>query len=126
MPSKGSKAASRQAKLSQKRRRGKGAPRVYDSAPTAPREGVAGPVEAQSATEFEATAESQETASQTKRAVSEAASPSPRRRSRAAMAATAATAESTYPFLGIELRRIGLITFLIVVLLSVLTAVLSS
>ena len=123
MPSKGSRAASRQAKLSQKKRRGKGAPRVYDSAPDAPSEGVAGPVEAQSATEVEATAESQETAAQTKRAVSEAASPSPRRRSRAAMAASA---ESTYPFLGIELRRIGLITFLIIVLLSVLTAVLSS
>ena len=123
MPSKGSRAASRQAKLSQKKRRGKGAPRVYDSAPTTPREGSAVPAESQSATKIEATTEVQETAARTRRAAPEATSPSPRRRFRAA---TATTAESTYPYLGIELRHVGMITFLIVVLLSVLTAVLSS
>ena len=109
MPSKGHRAASRQAKVRQKKRRGKGGAQVLDTGPT----------------QAEATTEAQTAGSDVERAPAApapspaaAAAPRPRRRSRQTAGGEALR---TYPYLGMELRQIGLTSLVIFILLAVLT-----
>ena len=112
MPSKGSRAASRQAKLRQKKRRGKGGPQIMDTEPTAPR------------SDSEVAERAEEVAPE----------PRPRRRETSPSRRTArpspraireAAADQARPsYLGAELRQIGMIAGLIAVILVALTFVL--
>lgn len=103
MPSKSHKAASRQAKLRDKRRRGKAAPQVFD----------AGPSEAtQAAVEQDSEAPAPPLA--------EAAAPRAARQTRRSRRAEAEVAP-TYPYLGGELRRIGVVAVGILAILAVLS-----
>lgn len=123
MPKKGHRTASRQAQLSQKKRRGKGHSQVFDSGPgessaaTAVEEAaVAGTVEA-----------AEETLQQSKPAVATARPSStpvhqPARRSR--QRASTESTPAVYRYLGTELKRIGAITALIVAIIVALTFVL--
>lgn len=114
MPSKGSKAASRQAQLrQQKRRRGKAAPQAMDTGPTTP----ATQVEPDAVAEEAAPAAVEESTEAAPRRV-----PRPTRRERQKAATTEAAAVPVY--LGTELRQIGMIAGLIVLLLVALTFVL--
>ena len=112
MPSKGSKAASRQAKMRQKRRRGKGGPQIMDSGPTAP------PPEAEVDEDAQAAAPKPRPQRRQTPVAKRAAPPS----RRAAQEATAAEARPSY--LGTEIRQIGVLTGFIAVILAVLTFVL--
>ena len=112
MPSKSSKAASKQAKLTQKKRRGKGAPAVITASiiPTP--------------SEMETGISSPNTASTTigKNRAGTDAGPSHQARRAQLNTSRAAVAAPTY--LNVELRQIGLLSGLIVALLVALTFVL--
>ena len=116
MPSKAQRAASRQARLSRRRRRGKGAPQNFQAGPTQP-------------------APASETSIRTRTGPARQASPlgvapatpsmsdsrpSPRPRRRATDTGTAHAGR----YLGQELRQIGMITSLIAVIIVGLTFVL--
>ncbi len=105
MPSKGRKAASRQAQVRDKKRRGKAAPQVFE----------AGPV--QSAPPVDDAGEETELQQATPAVVQARPSVS-KRRSRAAEPVAA------YMYLGTELKRIGVIASLMVGILVVLTFIL--
>ena len=112
MPRKGHKAASRQAKLRQRRRRGRSAAETFDAGPResaspAPTATVEPP-----APEESTTPES---------AARQQVAPRPARRPRRV---TSAEAVPMYSYLGSELRSVGLITTLIAAILIALTFVL--
>ena len=112
MPRKGHKAASRQAKLRQRKRRGRSAAETFDAGPTessAPSSTIA--------VEPEAPAQS----TTTEPAAQPQTTPRPARRSRRA---TASEAVPVYRYLGGELKTIGIISGLIVAILIALTFVL--
>lgn len=116
MPSKAQRAASRQARLSRRRRRSKGAPQNFQAGPTQPT--VTG----------ESSVQTQR--SQVRRTPNPGASPAspsmsesrpaPRARRRVADAGTS----NVTRYLGQELRQIGMITSLIAVIIVGLTFVL--
>ena len=122
MPKKGHRTASRQAQLSQKKRRGRVNPQVFDS----------GPSESSAATAVEdpavdATAEGGESLQPTKSAVATARPSSTLARQPVQRSRQRTPTESTpsvYRYLGAELKKIGMITSLIVVILIALTFVL--
>jgi hypothetical protein len=107
MPSKSHRAASRQAKLRQKRRRSSAAAQVFQ----------AGPTESKVATEESSAAPALRPAPAAK------ASPQPARRSKRAAAAQTAP---RYMYLSTELRRIGVVSMVILVILAAVSFVLSS
>ena len=115
MPSKSKRAASRQAKVRQRRRRGKAAPQEFQVGPDERQlddeegEPVATPALRTSA------ATARETSSFTR----------PSRASRRQRDPDAsAEVAPTYPYMGVELRRIGIVAGLIFAILAVLTFVL--
>ena len=108
MPKKEHRAASRQAQVRRRRRRGKGAPQVLDRGPTE-RTNVAA-VDEQTVT---VTPEPQVAEPPTARA------PQLVRRTRQRASAQSEPAPE-YGYLGAELKQIGMITTLIVVILAVL------
>lgn len=117
MPSKAQRAASRQARLSRRRRRGKAAPQNFQAGPT------------QRATASDASEESpsssvrQATSFRAQAPAPTSSSPSSSVRSRRRRAADAGSSNANR-FLGRELRQIGIITSLIAVILVGLTFVL--
>ena len=113
MPSKGSKAAQRQAQLRGKKRRGKGAPNIVEVGPRVPAE-AATPVDSANV------AEAADAPAENERAATE-------RHARAARRprATRADAQTARPsYLGAELRQIGLITVVVLAALAAMTFVL--
>ena len=113
MPTKGKRAASRQAKLRQKRRRGKGGTQVFD----------AGPTESEVAAK-QSVAEAEPEPQAAPRPVAVAAPQArPARRSRQPSAAEAAP---RYQYLGAELRRIGALTIVIFAIIVGLSFVMGS
>ena len=116
MPSKAQRAASRQARLSRRRRRGKAAPQNFQAAPPQPTAVSDPPSSAPIRTVRQASSFRSEIAS-------EAASPArPALRSRRRGAETGTS--NTNRYLGRELRQIGAITTLIAVIIFGLTFVL--
>ena len=105
MPSKGRKAASRQAQVRDKKKRGKAAPQVFEAGPV--RSAI--PVD---------DAEEEAAPTQPTTAVAQARPSVSKRRGRATEPAAA------YGHLGTELKRIGVIASLAVVILVALTFVL--
>ncbi|MCH7745165.1 MAG: hypothetical protein IIC84_03735 [Chloroflexi bacterium] len=121
MPKKGHRTASRQAQLSQKKRRGKGASQVFDAGPS--ESSVATAVEEPA---VDATAEG-ELSQPTQTAVATARPSSAPARQPARRSRQRTSVESTpavYRYLGAELKQIGMITMLIVAILIALTFVL--
>ncbi len=121
MPSKGRKTASRQAELNRKKRRGK-SPRQQEFA-TAPLESQATVETAVSEPEIDELVTAEDSTLQTE----DSPPPPPVRSERRRGARRAAVADSTplvYQYLGKELRQIGMIASLIVVILVALTFVL--
>lgn len=122
MPRKGHRTASRQAQLSQKKRRSKVNPQVFD----------AGPGESSAATAVEEpavaeTAETGEMPQQSKSAVATArpsSTPARRPAQRSKQRTSAESTPAVYRYLGAELKQIGMITTLIVAILIALTFVL--
>ncbi len=122
MPKKGHRTASRQAQLSQKKRRGRVNPQVFDS----------GPGESSVATAIEdsavdATAEGGESLQPMKSAVATARPSSTLARQSAQRSRQRTPTESTpavYRYLGAELKKIGMITTFIVAIIIALTFVL--
>jgi hypothetical protein len=130
MADKGKRIASRQAQLNRRKRRGKGRSQQFDAGPgesavtpkqadvevseaTASVSGTAAtPVDGQSAPEATETIGPPARVASTSR---------PTRRGRAAARAEAA---AVYPYLGVEVRHIGVITAVLVVALVVLTLLL--
>ena len=123
MADKGKRIASRQAQLNRRKRRGKGRTQQLDAGP------------GESTVKPEATAESPSSdASQTPEAtaaveatpdtVAPARVASNTQTSRRGRAAARAEAAAVYPYLGVELRHIGVITAVLVVALVVLTLLL--
>ena len=113
MPKKGHRAASRQAQIRQKRRRGKSVPQVVDSAPV------------QSASAISVEADPVEAPPQEARtSVSTSPSPQPARRSGRRRASAEPQPALVYNYLGSELKQIGVITTVIVAILAVLTVLL--
>lgn len=115
MPSKAQRAASRQARLSRRRRRGKGAPQNFQAEPTQPT----------AASETSTRTRTSPTRQTSPLGVAAATSmsdsrPAPRARRRAADAGTS----NVTRYLGQELRQIGMITSLIAVIIVGLTFVL--
>ena len=109
MPSKGNRAAARQAKLRQRKRRAKTSPQEFDP----------GPTQSQTAA-LERIPEVEEEPQPLA-----AASPSARQASRS-RTARADEATPSYEFLGRELRRIGFVSALIFAILAALFFVLGS
>ena len=107
MPSKSRRAASRQAQLQRRRRRGKSRTQVFDP----------GPMESESPT-LDPAVETEEAAPPAEPVLE--APPAPRRVRRSRREADAEAAPA-YQHLGSELRRIGAITTLIVLMLIGLT-----
>ncbi len=105
MPSKGRKAASRQAQVREKKKRGKAAPQVFE----------AGPVQSATAVDD---AEEEAAPPQPPPAVVQARPSVSKRRSRATEPVAG------YRYLGTELKRIGVIASLMVVILAALTVIL--
>ncbi len=105
MPNKGRKIASRQAQVRDKKKRGRAAPQVFEAGPVQP----AAPVD---------DAEEEAPPLQPTPAIVQARASVSKRRSRATEPVAG------YKYLGTELRRIGLITSLIVVILVALTVLL--
>ena len=101
MPSKGSRAASRQAKLREKKRRGRGAAQVFDSGPTESQKKAA----AEAALE-EGTGPRREVVA-----------PGPARPARSSRRGMVAGQAPSYQYLGAELRRIGVIATVIFAML---------
>ncbi len=110
MPSKGRRAASRQAGLKKRRKRGKGGGQVFEAAPIVSTQDV----------DDEEHAEDAEP---------ESAAP-PARPARAAIRASRATqaaaaeAAAEQPYLGAELKRIGVVTGVIFVILAIASVLL--
>ncbi len=111
MPSKGNRAASRQAKLRQKKRRGKGADQAFDVGPAESKRALA---------EAEGVGTPEKPSPAPSTLGPAPATPRPSRRARRAEAETA----PRYGYLGGELKRIGVTTSIIVVLLVALSFVL--
>ena len=116
MPSKAQRAASRQARLSRRRRRGKGAPQNFQAGPTQSTTTSDPPVRTQTS-ELRRTPNAGTTT--TSPPISDSR-PAPRPRRRAADAG----ASHASRYLGQELRLIGMITSLIAVMIVGLTFVL--
>jgi hypothetical protein len=114
MPSKGHKAASRQAKLREKKRRGKGAAQVFQTGPAEP--------SAAAESTSDAVSEAEPGPASPPAAVSLSRSRAPRRSAKARQAEPA----PPYVYLGGEIRRIGAIAAFIFVALGVLTFVLGN
>ena len=122
MPKKGHRTASRQAQLSQKKRRGKGASQVFDAGPS---ESSAATAVAESA--VDATTEGEVSQQPTRTAVATARPSSAPARQPARRSRQRTSVESTpavYRYLGAELKQIGMITTFIVGILIALTFVL--
>ena len=115
MPSKSHRAASRQAKLRQKKRRGKGGTQLFDAGPTES--------SAEAATEGPIAEAAVEPEPQTAPSPAAVASPpaQPTRRPRRSHAAEVAP---RYEHLASELRRIGTVTLVILVVLVALSFIL--
>jgi len=107
MPSKGSKAASRQAKLRQKRRRSKGADQDFH----------AGPSDSEIAAREEATAEAESRSLPSARSVSTKAVATPKSFGRK----TKDDATPEYKHLSSELKHIGVVSVFILAILTLLT-----
>ena len=116
MPSKAQRAASRQARLSRRRRRGKAAPQNFQAGPTQTSAAVEPAVDIPSPSVRRAASISSPTTS--------TAPAETRSASRARRRATDAGASNVSRYLGRELRQIGAITSLIAVILVGLTFVL--
>ena len=117
MPSKAQRAASRQARLSRRRRRGKAAPQNFQAGPTQP-----------SAVSEPATlspGRSGRQASSFRAGETTSASSNARPATRARRRSVDSSASNVSRYLGRELRQIGIITSLIAVILVGLTFVLS-
>ena len=115
MPSKAQRAASRQARLSRRRRRGKAAPQNFQAGPTQPG-AVAAAADASGARARQAASIS----ARTPASASTETRSAPRARRRGADAGTSNVSR----YLGRELRQIGAISCLIAVILVGLTFVL--
>ena len=113
MPKKGHRAAARQAKLRDMKRRGKGAPQLFGTGPTKPRE----------VAEDSDTSEEPNRQRSPRRAAMAAPSPRPTRhqgqRSRA-------QETPRYAYLGAELRRIAVVSTIIFALIAFASFVLGS
>ena len=107
MPSKGSKAASRQAQLRQKRRRGRGAEQDFDAGPSA----------ADVAAREDAAAEADSKDTPSPRAVATRPSSAPSRSRRAPVDDTI----PEYKYLGGELKRVGVVAVVILAILALLS-----
>ena len=107
MPSKSHKAASRQAKLREKRRRGKAAAQTFEAGPTTPR----------------VAAEESDT-EQESRSTPVAQAPAAPRRARSTRPGTSGEAAPRYDYLGKELQRIGLLSIVILAILASVSVVL--
>jgi len=118
MPKKGHRTASRQAQLSQKKRRGKGASQVFDVGPS--ESSAATAVGGEPTVEGEVSQQPTQTAVATARPSAPARQPARRSRQRTSVESTSAV----YRYLGAELKQIGMITTLIVGILIALTFVL--
>ena len=112
MPKKGHRAASRQAQLRRRRRRGKGGPEIFAAGPITPTEPS---VVEEPAAEAEFQPES----------VAEPA-PQPTESVRRSRQRASTEAVPVYTYLRAELRRISIIAGLILVILAILTVVLGS
>ena len=126
MPSKSHRAASRQARLRKSKRRGKGSAQVFDAGPTEAQIAARGD-EAESkpapATGRRPSAVGPAPGSQPLgKGMSPPAAARPTRRSRRAAGEGAAL---SYPYLGAELRRIGIVALLMFVILAAATFALS-
>jgi hypothetical protein len=111
MPSKSHRAASRQAKLRQKRRRVKAADQVFEAGPE------------RSTAMVEATATDDQVGPDP-RPAAVAPDPSPLQPVRRARQSQSGTAASRYAHLGAEIRRIGIISILIFAILAAVSFVL--
>ena len=114
MPSKAQRAASRQARLSRRRRRGKGAPQNFQAGPTQPAATSEPSIRNQSSAVRQTY-----TPGSTSQSMSNSR-PAPRARRRSADAGNS----NVTKYLGQELRQIGMITSLIAVIIVGLTFVL--
>ena len=117
MPSKAQRAASRQARLSRRRRRGKAAPQNFQAGPTQR------PTVSDTSEDSPSPRARQATSFRAQVPASTSSSPSPTMRSRRRRAADAGSSNASR-FLSRELRQIGVITSLIAVILVGLTFVL--
>jgi hypothetical protein len=106
MPSKGRKSASRQAGLKKRRRHGKGGAQVFEAAPAL-------------STRDEEDDDGAESSSPAAQPVAPALPA--RRATRAAQAAAAAESALEQPYLGAEVRRIGIATAVILGILAIAT-----
>ena len=104
MPKKGHKAAARQAKLSQKKRRGKGAPEIFASGPVKSNVSVddVGPQGTESHVDY--------VDNPVQKSVQE----------------ISVEAVPVYPYLGSELIRIGVVAGVMLVILAIMTVLLGS
>lgn len=104
MPKKGHKTAARQAKLSQKKRRGKGAPEIFASGPVKSNVSVddVDPKETESHVDY--------VDNPIQKSTQEAS----------------AEAVPVYPYLGSELIRIGVVAAIMFVILAIMTVLLGS
>lgn len=116
MPSKAQRAASRQARLSRRRRRGKGAPQNFQAGPTQP----AAASDTSIRTRTSPTRQTSPLGVASATPLMSGSRPSPRPRRRAADAGSSHAGL----YLGQELRQIGMITSLIAVIIVGLTFVL--
>lgn len=116
MPSKAQRAASRQARLSRRRRRGKPAPQNFQAGPTQPNAAVEPAVDGPSPSVRRAASISSRSP--------ESASVENRSASRARRRSMDSGTSNTSRYLSRELRQIGIITSLIAVILVGLTFVL--
>jgi|SaaInl4_135m_RNA_FD_contig_21_121172_length_545_multi_5_in_0_out_0_1 hypothetical protein len=130
MADKGKRIASRQAQLNRRKRRGKGRTQQFDAGPgesaespssDAPQASVA-PAAGQATPETPETTGAPEATPEPTSAPARAASST--RASRRGRAAARAEAAAVYPYLGVELRHIGVITAVLAVALVVLTLLL--
>jgi hypothetical protein len=125
MADKGKRIASRQAQLNRRKRRGKGRTQQFDAGPG---ESAVNPEASADSPPSDAPQtpvtpptgqETPETTGETKRAPTRVASNT--RVSRRGRAAARAEAAAVYPYLGVELRHIGVIAAVLAVALVVLT-----
>ena len=116
MPSKAQRAASRQARLSRRRRRGKAAPQNFQAGPSQQAE----PTDSAAASPDRSTRSAPSAGAQT----SVAAAPTARSTARSRRRTSDSGASNVTRYLGRELRQIGAITSLIAVILVGLTFVL--
>ena len=118
MPSKAQRAASRQARLSRRRRRGKAAPQNFQAGPTRPAAANGSAVEAQGTGRSARQASAVQARPASQRTSSARSAPRSRRRVAEAVGSNASR------YLGRELRQIGGVTALIAVIFVGLTFVL--